>query len=178
MKLDWLIHPIRLTKKIKNQILIVGNPRSGTTFIHRYLSNNGMGTGSKLYQMIFPSIILQKLVEPFLPFLEKISPARYHSDAVHKTSLRALETDDPSLLFRFFGGFFLYAFILSWADEDLLDWFQHNASLPVTVIDERAINNINIKLVIIQETLHSLAQSSSLLKYSLIFPPPLLQLFD
>ena len=58
MKLDWLIHPIRLTKKIKNPILIVGNPRSGTTFIHRYLSNNGLGTGSKLYQMIFPSIIL------------------------------------------------------------------------------------------------------------------------
>jgi hypothetical protein len=56
--------------------------------------------------------------------LEKISPAKFHSDEIHKTSLDSLETDDPSLLFRFFDGFFLYAFILSWAKEDLLDWFQ------------------------------------------------------
>ena len=124
MKIDWIFYPFKLTKKINNPILIVGNPRSGTTFIHRYLSNIGIGTGSRLYQMVFPSIVLQKLIKPILPILEKISPAKFHSDEVHKTSLNAIETDDPSLLFRFFDGFFLYAFILSWAKEDLLDWFQ------------------------------------------------------
>ena len=124
MKIDWIFYPFKLTKKINQPILIVGNPRSGTTFIHRYLSNKGVGTGSRLYQMVFPSIILQKLIKPILPILEKISPAKFHSDEVHKTSLNAIETDDPSLLFRFFDGFFLYAFILSWAKDDLLDWFQ------------------------------------------------------
>ena len=124
MKIDWLFFPIKLRKKISSPILIVGNPRSGTTFIHRYLANNGIGTGSRLYQMVFPSIILQKIIKPILPLLEKVSPAKFHSDDVHKTNLNAIETDDPSLLFRFFDGFFLYAFILSWAKEDLLDWFQ------------------------------------------------------
>ena len=124
MKIDWLFYPFKLREKIKKPILIVGNPRSGTTFIHRYLSDNGLGTGSKLYQMVFTSTVLQKLIKPILPLLEKISPAKFHSDEVHKTSLTAIETDDTSLLFRFFDGFFLYAFILSWAKEDLLDWFQ------------------------------------------------------
>ncbi len=124
MKLDWLLYPFKLQKKITSPILIVGNPRSGTTFIHRYLANNGLGVGSRLYQMIFTSIVLQKIIKPFLPILERVSPAKFHSDSVHKTSLGAIETDDPSLLFRFFDGFFLYAFILAWAKEDLLDWFQ------------------------------------------------------
>ena len=124
MKFDWLLYPLKLQKEIESPILIVGNPRSGTTFIHRYLVNNGLGVGSRLYQMIFTSIIIQKIIKPFLPILEKVSPAKFHSDDVHKTSLSAIETDDPSLLFRYFDGFFLYAFILSWAKEDLLDWFQ------------------------------------------------------
>ena len=124
MKLDWIFFPLKLRKKIEKPILIVGNPRSGTTFIHRFLSSNGIGSGSRLYQLIFTSITLQKMIQPMLPLLEKISPAKFHSDDIHKTSLDSLETDDPSLLFRFFDGFFLYAFILSWAKEDLLDWFQ------------------------------------------------------
>ena len=124
MKIDWLFYPFKLKNKIKAPILIVGNPRSGTTFIHRYLADNGLGVGSRLYQMIFTSIVLQKIIKPILPLLEKVSPAKFHSDSVHKTSLSAIETDDPSLLFRFFDGFFLYAFILAWSDEDLLDWFQ------------------------------------------------------
>ena len=102
MKVDWIFFPSKLTNKIKNPILIVGNPRSGTTFIHRYLSKNGVGAGSRLYQLIFTSITLQKMIHPILPILEKISPAKFHSDEIHKTSLDSLETDDPSLLFRFF----------------------------------------------------------------------------
>ena len=124
MKIDWIFFPLKINKKIKRPILIVGNPRSGTTFIHRYLAKNGVADGSKLYQLIFTSATLQKIIRPILPLLEKISPAKFHSDEIHKTSLDSLETDDPSLLFRFFDGFFLYAFILSWAKEDLLDWFQ------------------------------------------------------
>ena len=112
MKIDWIFYPIQLTKKINRPILIVGNPRSGTTFIHRYLSNNGFGTGSRLYQLVFTSIILQKLVKPILPILEKISPTRHHSTDAHKTSLQSVETDDASILFRYLDGFFLYGFIM------------------------------------------------------------------
>ena len=34
--LDTIVYP-SLKKQVKNPIIIVGNPRSGTTFLHRYL---------------------------------------------------------------------------------------------------------------------------------------------
>ncbi len=93
--------------------MIVGNPRSGTTFLHRYLVKSGVGIGSQLWQMMYPSIILQKMIKPFLPFLEKISPTRYHSTIAHATSLQSFETDDAAIFFRFIDGFLLYGFIIS-----------------------------------------------------------------
>ena len=63
-------------KTIQNPIIIVGNPRSGTTFLHRFLIQQGIGGVSELWQMIYPSIIVQKCLKPFLPLLEKISPAK------------------------------------------------------------------------------------------------------
>ena len=57
---DYLLF-IKLRKgKIENPILIVGNPRSGTTFLHQFLTSNNLGTGSQLWQMLYPSIIIQK----------------------------------------------------------------------------------------------------------------------
>ena len=88
--------------------MIVGNPRSGTTFLHRYLVKNGIGTGSQLWQMLYPSIILQKLIKPFIPYLEKVSPTRYHTSDAHATSLQSVETDDVAIFFRYIDGFFLY----------------------------------------------------------------------
>ena len=72
--------------------------------------------------MIYTSALLQKIIKPILPFLERFSPTKHHSTEAHKTSLNSVETDDASMLFRFFDGFFLYGFILSWLKEDLFDW--------------------------------------------------------
>ena len=122
MMIDWLFYKKIRTGKIKSPILVVGNPRSGTTFLHRYLVKHSFGSGTKLYQMLYSSVILQKIIKPFLPLLEKVSPTKHHSTEAHKTSLDSVETDDASLLFRFLDGFFLYGVILSWAEEDLFDW--------------------------------------------------------
>ena len=113
-------------KKIESPIIIVGNPRSGTTFLQRFLVKNGFGTGTQLWQMIYSSIILQKILKPFLPILEYLSPAKHHSTDAHKTSLASVETDDASMLFRFFDGFFLYGFLLSWSEKNLFDWIDPN----------------------------------------------------
>ena len=119
---DKLIYPCLRTKKLTNPIVIVGNPRSGTTFLHRFLVKNKIGAGAQLWQLLYPSLLIQKCIHPFLPILEKISPARHHSTEAHKTSLQSVETDDAALFFRFFDGFFLYGFILSWAEENLFSW--------------------------------------------------------
>ena len=122
MKIDYILFPKLFFTKIKKPIIIVGNPRSGTTFLHRYLSSNNLGTGSQLWKLLYPSLTLQKIIYPFLPLLEKISPTKHHSTVAHKTNLQSIETDDASILFRFFDGFFLYGFILCWHDDDLFDW--------------------------------------------------------
>ena len=46
--------------------------------------------------------------------------------AAHKTSLTGIEADDPALLFRYFDGFFLYGFFLSWSKNDYKDLFDPN----------------------------------------------------
>ena len=122
MILDNIFFPSLINTKIKNPITIVGNPRSGPTFLHRYLIKNNIGSGSELWQLIYTSVTLQKIIKPILPILERFSPTKYHSTEAHKTSLSSIETDDASMLFRFFDGFFLYGFFLTWADEDLFDW--------------------------------------------------------
>ena len=123
MTLDnLLVGRLRRTKAAR-PIVLVGNPRTGTTFLQRFLSDEGFGKGMELFLMLYPSLLLQKLLRPVLPLLEKISPAKFHSTDAHQTSLSSVETDDVAVLFRYLDGFFLYGFFLSWEDEDMLPAF-------------------------------------------------------
>jgi hypothetical protein len=72
---------------------------------------------------MFPSLSLRRLIRPLLPRLEAISPARHHSTVAHDTSLTSVETDDASMLFRHFDGFFLYGFIFAFAEKDYVGMF-------------------------------------------------------
>ena len=108
---------------IDRPIVIAGLPRTGTTFLHRFLHSQKVGVGQELWQQVYSSITIQQLVRPLLPHLERFSPARYHKSEIHKTGLREVETDDTSLLLRYFDGFFVYGFFLAFAEDDLLSHF-------------------------------------------------------
>ena len=62
MMLDKVFYSRLRKDKIKSPILVVGNPRSGTTFLHRYLVKHSFGSGTQLFQMLYPSVILQKIM--------------------------------------------------------------------------------------------------------------------
>lgn len=119
MGLDHVLFPKLGRTQVRKPIIIVGNPRTGTTFLHRFLVDNRFGCGLHLYRALYPPILLQKALRPLLPLLEKVSPARFHQTAAHDTNLSSVETDDATVFFRFLDGFFLYGFFLTWADEDL-----------------------------------------------------------
>ena len=123
MALDHLIFPSLRKVRANRPIVLVGNPRTGTTFLQRFLADEGFGSGMELFLMLYPSLLFQRLLRPLLPLLEKISPAKFHSTDAHQTSLSSVETDDVAVLFRYLDGFFLYGFFLSFDDEDLLSWF-------------------------------------------------------
>ena len=120
MALDWMVS-FRLRKaRVVKPIVLVGNPRTGTTFLQRFLVDEGFGSGMQLFMMLYPSLLLQRVLRPVLPLLEKLSPARFHSTQAHETSLSSVETDDVAVLFRYLDGFFLYGFFLSFDEEDMM----------------------------------------------------------
>jgi hypothetical protein len=120
MALDPIVFPRLRRVRADRPIVLVGNPRTGTTFLQRFLVAEGFGAGMNLFLMLYPSLLLQRLLAPLLPLLEKVSPARFHSTAAHQTSLGSVETDDVAVLFRYLDGFFLYGFVLSFDEQDLL----------------------------------------------------------
>ncbi len=118
MVLDHVFFPKLRRVRANRAIVLVGNPRTGTTFLQRFLSDKGFGAGMELFMMLYPSLIIQKLFRPFLPLLEKISPAKFHATKVHDTNLSSVETDDVAVLFRYLDGFFLYGFFLAFDEPD------------------------------------------------------------
>ena len=115
--LDHVFFPGFRRVAIDRPVFILGNPRSGTTFLHRFLLNTDRLAAFALYEMLFPAITARKLfggmVNRFAPF----NPARYHSGAAHETSLRDVETDDVMSFFHFMSGLFLWSYFTAWRDE-------------------------------------------------------------
>jgi hypothetical protein len=107
MALDHVFFPRLARTKANRPIILVGNPRTGTTFLQRFLAEAGFGSGMELFLMLYPSLTLQKLLRPFLPFLEKVSPAKFHSTEAHETSLSSVVSYEVGFLFRF-----MYCFLL------------------------------------------------------------------
>lgn len=120
MALDGLLYRRLATVEVRAPIVIIGNPRTGTTFLQRWLHDHGVARGQQLYRMLYPSLLQQAVLTPLMPLIRKVDPTRFHATSAHKTSIDAVETDDAAFLARFADGFLFYAFFLSHAQEDLL----------------------------------------------------------
>jgi len=114
--LDHVFFPGHRKQRIDRPIFIIGNPRSGTTFLHRLLLGASGTAAFELWEMLFPAITARKLLGRIVPRLDKISPAKYHPSDIHDTSLRGIETDDVAWFFRTMDGPFAWAYFLSWQD--------------------------------------------------------------
>jgi hypothetical protein len=108
---------------VQSPIVIAGLPRTGTTFLQRFLHEQGVGKGQTLFEQMFPSSVLQNTVHPFLPLLSRISPTRHHRPEIHTTGLESIETDEAGLFFQQLDGFFLYAFFWALDEEEHLSFF-------------------------------------------------------
>jgi hypothetical protein len=110
--LDRIFYRGLARETIDRPIFIIGNPRSGTTFLHRFLAEQGDVVGFRVYEMLVPSLTGQKLIKPLLPLLGAINPGKHHIAAAHETSFDALETDDAAIFLRFLDGVFSYGYFL------------------------------------------------------------------
>lgn len=114
--LDYAFFPRHRKQAIDRPIFIIGNPRSGTTFLHRFLLGAGDMAALELWEMMFPAITARKLLGGIVPRLDKLNPAQYHPSDVHDTSLRGIETDDVAWFFRTMDGPFAWAYFTAWRD--------------------------------------------------------------
>jgi hypothetical protein len=117
MAADNVLFPAVKTQPIDRPIFIVGNPRSGTTFLHRLLLNAGDMAAFELWEMMFPAITARKLLGRIVPRIDRLNPARYHPSDVHDTNLRGIETDDVAWFLRTLDGPFAWAYFLAWQDH-------------------------------------------------------------
>lgn len=119
MAADRVLFPALGKTRVQRPIVIVGNPRTGTTLLHRFLCEHGYGVGQEAWRMAYPSLTLQTLLGPLVPYLERVSPTRHYTSAAHETGPTHIETDDASILLRYFDGFFLYGFLMAFHEDDL-----------------------------------------------------------
>ena len=113
--LDHLFFPGFRRQAVRQPVFIIAPPRSGTTFLQKLLARNREVFAPVLmYQTIFPSITIQKLIlgiaslgsrrDSFLGLLVTWIERRFFSgwDNMHKMRLAQPEEDD---------GFFVYTFV-------------------------------------------------------------------
>jgi hypothetical protein len=99
--LDLLSSRVRRSQVLR-PIIIIGNPRSGTTFLHRYLDTHGIATGSRILDIFLPSLILNRAASRLIA--RRLSGPSFSTNVAHQTGLTLVDNDDIGLMLRFLDG--------------------------------------------------------------------------
>jgi hypothetical protein len=127
--LDHIFFPKFKLSKPKNPVFLMGHPRSGTTFLHRFIVKNcDELRGMYLSDMVFPSITARKLIRPFHNRLRKISLDKIWDPKIHKTNLFEAETEDVALFMKYGSG------LLSWYYFHLWDKYKNQEEFEKRII--------------------------------------------
>lgn len=118
LRLDHLFYPDLRKQSLANPVFIIGHPRSGTTFLHRFLEKNCQDLrGWQAWEMLFPALTARKLMHRLVPRMEERGFGQIYDRAIHKTGPRAVEVDDAALFIRFFDGLFNWIYFDAWKNE-------------------------------------------------------------
>ncbi len=60
--LDHVTYPRHRRVEVRAPLFILGNPRSGTTLLHRLLAEDAQFVTARLYESVFPAISLRRLI--------------------------------------------------------------------------------------------------------------------
>jgi hypothetical protein len=118
--LDPLLFPGLRRVRVRTPVFNVGHARSGTTLMHRIMSQDERFSCFLMWELYFPSVLQKKLVR-FLGRLDRELlggriDARIRAwekrkfratEEIHETSLTAAEEDDSVLLFSCASGFWI-----------------------------------------------------------------------
>ncbi len=149
--IDQLFYAKYKNIKLNNPVFLIGHPRSGTTFLHKFLINNCPEfEGMPLWKMIFPSIFLRKLIKPMLGILDRTIMRNLYDPKIHKTGLFEVETDDAAIFFKQFDGMFHWLYFSAWqeykSEDQLNKELIESSALPALVKHIRILYQKNLLL--------------------------------
>ena len=119
--LDGIFFPGLRRTAIRNPVFVVGHARSGTTLVHRLMSEDGERFSSfRLYEMFFPSLLEKKLIRALGRFDQRWLGGRVErrvraydektygpSRHIHPTGIFETEEDDQVLFYSMAAGFWI-----------------------------------------------------------------------
>ena len=122
---DYFFFPGFKLKKPENPVFLMGHPRSGTTFLHRFLVKHcDELRGMYLLDMVFPSLTARMIIKPFHDRLRKISLDKIWNPKIHKANLFEAETEDVALFIKFGSGLLSWYYFYLWDKYKAEDLFE------------------------------------------------------
>tara|TARA_B100000427_G_scaffold246308_1_gene209339 strand:- start:638 stop:1741 length:1104 start_codon:yes stop_codon:yes gene_type:complete len=132
---DYFFIPEIKNTIVSNPLFIMGFNRSGTTFFHKFLSKSNNFTTSKTSDMVFPSIVLRKLLRPFIYLFSKLKfDIIEEKNKGHEVRLDQVEEDELLL--------FLHQLDSKWITNNLAPWMMYEYKDFSRNIGIDSVNNI------------------------------------
>ncbi len=125
--LDRIFFPQYRKITVKSPIFIIGNPRSGTTFLHHLLTQTDDFTTFKAWQIIFPSLTARTLLKPLVNYLIKKNRSSIIPDDIgHGVSLDRVEEEELLFLHKADTQFVFLTTPLAFDDQEHSDIRLHD----------------------------------------------------
>ena len=112
--LDYVLYPRFKTLAIERPVFVLGNPRSGTTLMHRFLASAEPLCAFALWEMLFPAISARKLLRPLIERVAHKAVQSEEAKKIHETGLKYAETDDAFLLLQLLDGPLYWGAVQAW----------------------------------------------------------------
>ena len=113
-------------------IIVTGPPRSGTTFLHRFLAEHTAARPTQLWEALVPAVVWQRPLRPLIRRLARQNRPRIDLGRAHSAGLELPETDDLVVFARHLDSFFYFVYCLSFRQADSPEYLDP-AGLPATI---------------------------------------------
>lgn len=136
--LDYIFFPGFRHHEVKGPLFVIGNPRSGTTFLHRVLARDEINfTTTRMWQLAFPSLTQRSILtflgkiddllgQPGARLLEKLQGrVMKGADKMHKFRFEVPEEDEGYFVHPWASGFQAMVF-----PDTAWDYYQRMDEMP------------------------------------------------
>lgn len=108
--LDRLIYPDCVRQRVEKPVFIIGHPRSGSTFLHRFMNEGGDFVCFRFWEIVFPALTARRLVSRFVE--RRIAAKKdivVPAETGHEQKLESVE-EEELLFFKFLNTQFVYVY--------------------------------------------------------------------